>query len=420
MTTAIAIPTEGKYTYYDRVCRDWAMYLDGQFIGSARTKPEADTTLDSLVDEVARHTRATTADMAAEAAANIDEELAAQGLRLAAEDEAGWCMLTSGGKHVWATDDPPRQDQPVVAPLFEEETAPYLATLPRTIDELRAELDNITDIISEAKRRGEDWSHLRERRTAIITALDAAHEQERLNQVVMTASYGSDVPEPWHQAAWREDWHQRHPAATLAADIDTLGLPEPIASMLIGTPDPRCKKCGKPADVFAGGDFYCKPCWHGPRACSSCGDPLTVCPARQESGEVVPYAALGDDTEGAAVESCPGLCGPCGKPATKKQDEHDQDQGRYRDADDLTAMDRLALARMAADGPCSHLRALLREALTELERYHRDAQDRADEYADDYARRHGDDPSFQAGIAGMMSYEVPELPLIARIRAALA
>jgi hypothetical protein len=63
-----AIPAEGKHIIYDRETRDYAMYLDAQLIGFARTHHEAETSLDELVDEIQRHTRATTADMAAEAA----------------------------------------------------------------------------------------------------------------------------------------------------------------------------------------------------------------------------------------------------------------------------------------------------------------------------------------------------------------
>lgn len=175
--TSHAIPTEGKFTYRDPETRDYQMYLDAQFIGCARTQTEADVTLDTLVDEIARHTRAESADMAAETAAEtigtcerchkapathqvggrsaaalwlcdacgelaaapartLDEELAAQGLRLADEDEAGWYHLITGGKHVWATDEPPRFDSPVSAPIFEEETAPYLATPTWTDDKI--------------------------------------------------------------------------------------------------------------------------------------------------------------------------------------------------------------------------------------------------------------------------------------------
>lgn len=62
-----AIPAEGRYIEYDRETGDYAMYLDAQFIGYARTYHDAEITLDDLVDEIARHTRATTADMEAEA-----------------------------------------------------------------------------------------------------------------------------------------------------------------------------------------------------------------------------------------------------------------------------------------------------------------------------------------------------------------
>jgi hypothetical protein len=62
-----AIPAEGKHIVYERETGDYAMYLDAQLIGFARTHLEAETSLDELVDEIQRHTRATTADMEAEA-----------------------------------------------------------------------------------------------------------------------------------------------------------------------------------------------------------------------------------------------------------------------------------------------------------------------------------------------------------------
>lgn len=64
-----ALPAEGKHIAYDPETKDYAMYLDAQLIGFARTHHEAETSLDELVDEILRHTRVTTADMEAEAAA---------------------------------------------------------------------------------------------------------------------------------------------------------------------------------------------------------------------------------------------------------------------------------------------------------------------------------------------------------------
>jgi hypothetical protein len=63
------IPAEGKHIAYDPETKDYGMYLDAQLIGFARTHHEAEVTLDELVNEIQRHTRVTTADMEAEAAA---------------------------------------------------------------------------------------------------------------------------------------------------------------------------------------------------------------------------------------------------------------------------------------------------------------------------------------------------------------
>lgn len=44
-----------KEIKYDRETRDYAMYLDGELIGFARTYQEAETTLDALVYELLNH-----------------------------------------------------------------------------------------------------------------------------------------------------------------------------------------------------------------------------------------------------------------------------------------------------------------------------------------------------------------------------
>jgi hypothetical protein len=62
------IPAEGTYIEYDPDTGDYAMYLDAQFIGFARTYHDAEITLQDLIDEIAFQTRVMTADMQAEAA----------------------------------------------------------------------------------------------------------------------------------------------------------------------------------------------------------------------------------------------------------------------------------------------------------------------------------------------------------------
>ena len=63
-----AIPAEGKHIVYERETGDFAMYLDAQLIGFARTHLEAETTLAELIDAIAFETRVMTADMQADAA----------------------------------------------------------------------------------------------------------------------------------------------------------------------------------------------------------------------------------------------------------------------------------------------------------------------------------------------------------------
>jgi hypothetical protein len=51
-------PTSGKAIVYDPETRDFAMYLDGELAGFARTYQEAEATLDSLVYEQLRRAAA--------------------------------------------------------------------------------------------------------------------------------------------------------------------------------------------------------------------------------------------------------------------------------------------------------------------------------------------------------------------------
>lgn len=50
--TTPTTPTYRKEITYDRESRDYALYLDGELVGFARTYQEAETTLDRLVFEL--------------------------------------------------------------------------------------------------------------------------------------------------------------------------------------------------------------------------------------------------------------------------------------------------------------------------------------------------------------------------------
>jgi hypothetical protein len=52
------MPQYVKAIVYDREARDYAMYLDGELIGFARTYHEGEITLDTLVHELRRGTYA--------------------------------------------------------------------------------------------------------------------------------------------------------------------------------------------------------------------------------------------------------------------------------------------------------------------------------------------------------------------------
>ena len=47
-TTKPQIPSEGKYKCYNRETKDWDLYLDGQYIGSAANPTDGDTVLDQM------------------------------------------------------------------------------------------------------------------------------------------------------------------------------------------------------------------------------------------------------------------------------------------------------------------------------------------------------------------------------------
>jgi hypothetical protein len=66
------IPPEGPYVITE-AANAHAMEGDGQLIGVARTRDEAHTTLDELMDEIAQQTRIVTADIAADRAAVLLE-----------------------------------------------------------------------------------------------------------------------------------------------------------------------------------------------------------------------------------------------------------------------------------------------------------------------------------------------------------
>jgi hypothetical protein len=65
------IPTEGKAIIYDRETKDFACYLEGQFIGYARTYFDAETKINKLAYEQLAHEQATSADIAADVAADV-------------------------------------------------------------------------------------------------------------------------------------------------------------------------------------------------------------------------------------------------------------------------------------------------------------------------------------------------------------
>lgn len=523
------IPAEGKHVVYDPETRDYMLYLDGQFVGAARTETEANVTLDTLVDEIARHTRATTADMEADAAEMRQEaESLTTGIHL--DGETSYRTHATAAERdeylrynpsAWVLVEPTEpvtgicldcQDRAAIDARARHST-PVVSAPPRTIDELRGEFDAVTDAILGVKRGTDAWDRLHRMRLDIIAELEAARRAQdpapadtgnpiELDEVEYPASTGpqpvEDLPaanrtptirvtDPSHpyygyiisqtridgpaHIGYRDGgvWGSLHvsqceevatcsscgdpsdgicPACRESGEpagtIDDLNLPDHITTLLVGTSDPRCKVCGSPAEVSAGDGLYCKTCWHGPddpddepadedetpQGDPADEDPYAPVPVSRPGGDRQGpnYAALAEPVEALTKEcracgraGCPGVVSIQRCTAIRAALMGTPTANDYRTGDTV-----IVVAERELHDPCAELRreldetrALLRQALEELEHYHREAQDRADERADDYARRHGDKPSFQAAIDASMSYEVSELPLLARIRAAL-
>jgi hypothetical protein len=66
------IPAEGPYIITE-ANDTHAMYLDGQLVGLARTHPDAEVTLQELINEITWQTKVETADIEAERAALLLE-----------------------------------------------------------------------------------------------------------------------------------------------------------------------------------------------------------------------------------------------------------------------------------------------------------------------------------------------------------
>lgn len=338
---------------YDPCDKTYPMLVDGQMIGNAASPDTARTTISTFCEELDRHTRATTADMEAERAASINEELAAQGLRLADADEAGWYVLVSGGTKVWATDAAPRWGNPVSIPIFE-------APIP-TRDELRRALDSAVTARLPIPRNTPEWD-------AAQAEVDRAHEA--LDPVGYRAAKKNTVPapqcpcngagcpccDPSHPEAPERGWEQAEAERETGPDHAPPQSPDDVPA------DLRLFTCDLCLELKAGAELtpddgddltICLACADG--RCPSCGDPaIGICPACRESGEQVPnYAALTEPVE-ALVKEC-RACGQAGCPG-------------------IVSIQRCEAIRAALDipvveGPCAELRQerdVLREALLDV------------------------------------------------------
>lgn len=170
---------------YDRETCDWLMEVDGQPIGYARTEDEGATTIRTHCEEVARHTRAATADMAADAAEaeeafNAPTPARCRGYGRACDQPATQFVAITRQLDQAGTRLMPETlaycDECMAARGRDEADQNSNVAPARTVDELRAELDAVTDAIQARKAVGAGYSNLSTMRSAIIAELDAAHK----------------------------------------------------------------------------------------------------------------------------------------------------------------------------------------------------------------------------------------------------
>jgi len=147
-TTIVPAPAFARAIAYNRETRDFDLLLDEQFVGTARSFYEGKEKLDALVYDQLQALRIDLADEAAAANANLDaleqsenehadtlgapepdeptppddDDLAAEGLRIASPDEAGWTW-----RNLWVTDAPPDDDEADEADEAEMEGMAYHA-----------------------------------------------------------------------------------------------------------------------------------------------------------------------------------------------------------------------------------------------------------------------------------------------------
>ena len=331
---------------YDRETCDWLMEVDGQPIGYARTEDEGATTIRTHCEEVARHTRATTADMAADAAE-------AQG----------------------ETNEP----------------AP-----PRTVSELQDELDAVTNAILGVKRGTDAWDRLDRMRKQIVIELNEAHRHRTgiCHCGSLAVTPGASLC-PFHAAI----------EAVSGTRCPSCG--DPLPHCPCGAPATwQVRESGGVYYVACDTCYQRDFARNERRVAAWEADSLTVCSACRESGEGAPYVALGEDPENAAAVS--GACRACGGahhiqacdevrallsydkgagtggnpvitvavPSEETIPDYiarksAEERARIRaacEAADEAAGDTVSLTRMAADDPCADVRARLGEENKELRR----------------------------------------------------
>lgn len=291
-----------KEIVYDRETRDYAMYLDGELVGFARTYHEAEITLDQLVFELlsgqyfrrdADQARELLETGALATATELDGgsqpggsgggdgavdlvPLAAipAGHRFAAEDEAGWWYLVEPGRQVWIT------DAPVVVYARPAEVAEpvYVPTAEDLLAQARgAETQRLIELFNRQIPTAYAASALYRRLAQAVRAACDAGDSPRVDRIcrVMrrvgcrvdrrsTATHYDRYErslETWLQANHADSWiaSQLSVPATYARPAD---VAEPV---YVSTAGKRilvfCERCGAPGTTAdEDEDYICLDC----------------------------------------------------------------------------------------------------------------------------------------------------------------
>lgn len=276
---------------FDPNDQTFLMNVDGQPAGFAHSIDAAHCSISELCSELALHTHITTADIEAE---KLKEELD-----------------TACAEHQQAPWDAGRERR-----IMELATAINVCspTPPRTVDELRKELEAVNDAIIGTARNTDAWDRLDAMRAKIIIDLNEAHKSR-----VGVCHCGSRAVAP---TAHLCPYHAAIEQAVRGPDDQQQQANEPQT-------DPLCDQCHIRPSVWshAGrklcGDCITRPCpncggtnidWsYRPPRCLFCDPVVDIDKLRRTPS--VDYAALGEDpTPENVTQPAPITCSNCKGP----------------------------------------------------------------------------------------------------------